>query len=289
MKRALVLLIFCSLIVSALPQSQGFVNDFANILSSEDELRLSSLIDSIEKNTSVEIAIVIIPELTDKSIEEEGLAYLEGWGVGKKDKDNGIVIVIAPNDRKYRIETGYGMEGIIPDSISGRLGRDILVPAFREEKYGEGLYQLVLAIQGFVGDDPAIVEKYSLEEGTFAADTILIFFGVVAFLMLVGYTDGIKKKWLRWTVFGTSNTLLALLILLFAFAIASFIFGIFGFILLVFGPVIFYFLSKSPGNFGKGNNGGGFIWFGGPGGGFGGSGGGFGGGSGGGGGSSGGW
>jgi uncharacterized protein len=169
---SIIFIFFCLIPLSGAveyPSPTGYVNDFANILSPGDIARLNNEITAIEKNTTVEIAIVTVDSLQGVSVEEYAVKLFEKWGIGKKEKDNGLLILISKNDREYRIETGYGLEGTINAARAGRIGRDILEPNFKNGEYGKGLYEAVLEIKGLVENDPGVVAKY---EGSVSQDAI---------------------------------------------------------------------------------------------------------------------
>jgi uncharacterized protein len=126
------------------PSPTGYVNDFANILSPGDIARLNNEITAIEKATTVEIAIVMVDSLQGVSVEEYAVKLFEKWGIGKKGTDNGLLILVSKNDREYRIETGYGLEGTITDARANRIGREILEPNFKKGEYGNGLYSALV-------------------------------------------------------------------------------------------------------------------------------------------------
>lgn len=90
------------------------------------------------------------------SVEEYAVKLFEKWGIGKKGTDNGLLILVSKNDREYKIETGYGLEGTITDARASRIGRNILEPNFKREEYGNGLYEAVLEIKGLVEKEPNI-------------------------------------------------------------------------------------------------------------------------------------
>ncbi|HEY9247143.1 MAG TPA: TPM domain-containing protein, partial [Candidatus Methanoperedens sp.] len=146
------------------PSSTGYVNDFANMLGQADKERLNIEITAIEKATTVEIAIVTVDSLQGVSVEEYAVKLFEKWGIGKKDKDNGLLILVAKNEREYRIETGYGLEGTINAARAGRIGREIIEPNFKNGEFGKGLYESVLEIKKLVENDPAVVAKYEASD-----------------------------------------------------------------------------------------------------------------------------
>lgn len=128
------------------PQPQGQVNDFAEVLTQAEEQQLTMRIQEIMRNTSAEIAVVTVPSLEGQDIEGYTIGLAEQWKVGKADVDNGLIILVAPHEHQYRIEVGYGLEGVLPDGYVGQLGRQILIPHFRENKYGKGIYELIHTI-----------------------------------------------------------------------------------------------------------------------------------------------
>lgn len=137
-----------------IPAPTGYVNDFAEIIPSESKSQLEKKIQDYEKHTTIEIAVVTVASLDGMDIEQWTIELVEkpGWGVGKKGKDNGIVIVVAPNERKYRIEVGNGLQGDLPDSAAGSLGREHLVEAFRAGDYAGGIENLVGGIMKTLGN-----------------------------------------------------------------------------------------------------------------------------------------
>lgn len=289
--RALLLLLLLIIPAYAVdyPSPVGYVNDFADIIRPADEARLNDLITDIERNTTVEIAVVTITSLQGEDIDMYAVKLFEKWGIGKKGTDNGLLILVAKDDRKYRIETGYGLEGTINAATAGRLGRDILAANFKQEKYGEGLYEAVLEVKALVEKDPDVVAKYASEgqesEGGLDSHlyTFLLFITSIAFAIVPSILGKLKLE--EGTKKSLSSILGVILLLdFFIFVILPFLFIV---CLLVFVFCITILLALS-GKIGKGGRIIGTGWHSGgfgSGGGFGG----FGGGRSGGGGSSGGW
>jgi uncharacterized protein len=177
------------------PSPVGYVNDFANILSPSDIARLNSELTAIEKNTTVEIAIVTVDSLQGMSVEEYAVKLFEKWGIGKKGKDNGLLILVAKNEREYRIETGYGLEGTINAARAGRIGREILEPNFKKGEYGEGLYEAVLEIKGLVENEPGIVARnsvYTNQNQSYGQDQnpAIVIFIFIFLIIIIGSKGG---------------------------------------------------------------------------------------------------
>jgi len=128
------------------PDYVGYVNDFAGILDSASASDLEAIITGIEKDTGAEIAVVTVDSLQGITIEEYAVELFEKWGIGKADEDNGLLILVALEERKVRIEVGYGLEGVITDLEAGRIIDEIIVPNFKNGDYSRGIYDAVVAI-----------------------------------------------------------------------------------------------------------------------------------------------
>ncbi len=152
---ALFIIFICCGVLSAqeVPQAYGWVNDFAGVISDEYRSKISDLIRELEEKTSAEIAVVSIESIAP--YDEKGYARLlfDNWKPGKKGKDNGVLLLLAVRERRWRIETGYGVEGILPDGLCGEIGRNYIAPYFKQGKYGEGFYYGVAAIAKVIAQD----------------------------------------------------------------------------------------------------------------------------------------
>ncbi len=126
------------------PDHSGYyVNDFASILDDSIESDLENLITALENETSAEIAVVTVENLQGITIEEYAVELFEKWGIGKKEEDNGLLFLVAIEEREVRIEVGYGLEGVITDLEAGSIINDIMVPNFKNGEFGKGIYEAV--------------------------------------------------------------------------------------------------------------------------------------------------
>lgn len=124
------------------PVPARLVNDFTSTLSPEQRDELERKLVQYDDTTSNQIAVVIINSLADYKdypLEEFSLGILRNWGVGNKKNNNGIVLLVVKNDRKVRIETGYGLEGAVPDITAKAIIENEILPAFRQNNYYRGL------------------------------------------------------------------------------------------------------------------------------------------------------
>jgi len=128
------------------PDYVGYVNDFANVIPSSYEEQITRICRELEQKTTAQIADVTITSLEDNYIEDYAVRLFEKWGIGKKGKDNGVLILNAIKEREIRIEIGYGIEGIIPDGLAGEIRNQYLIPNLAKGDFGKGHLYTVAAI-----------------------------------------------------------------------------------------------------------------------------------------------
>ncbi len=129
------------------PVHEGFVNDYTGTLTQEWKIKTIQIVSRLEKETSCEIAVAIIDKLDGIPIEEYAVGLYNQWSVGKKEKDNGVLLFVAMEDRELRIEVDYGLEGAITDLKAKGIIEDIIVPRFKENDYDLGAYNGFLKLQ----------------------------------------------------------------------------------------------------------------------------------------------
>ena len=112
--------------------------DQAQILPPSVEQELTANSATLEKETKDQLVVVTIPTLRGASIDDVGLALGRGWGIGQRGLDNGVLLLVAPNEKKVRIEVGYGLEGLLRDEVAGRIVRDML-PLFRANQPAQAI------------------------------------------------------------------------------------------------------------------------------------------------------
>lgn len=125
-----------------LPEKQSpprLVNDYANVLSDAQERELEAKLVEFDNKTSTQISIVTIATLDGYDVSDYGLALFNKWGIGQANKKNGVLLLAAIQDRKVTIRVGKGLEGVLTDAKSGTIIRSEIVPAFRDQRYYDGL------------------------------------------------------------------------------------------------------------------------------------------------------
>jgi uncharacterized protein len=133
------------------PPLQGRVNDRAQVLSPQMKSQLESQLEAYERATGHQLAVLVVPSLEGDPIEDFTLRVVESWKLGKKGKDDGVLLFVAVQDRKIRIEVGYGLEGDLPDALVSRIIRDVMTPAFRQGDLAFGISRAASAIAAATG------------------------------------------------------------------------------------------------------------------------------------------
>ena len=151
---ALILLLLPAGLPSAseppLPAYQGYVTDTAGVLGTWAG-QTEELCRDIERKTTAEVAVLTVRSTAPLPAQEYAQKVFDRWKIGKKGKDNGVLVLVAVDDRKMWIATGYGVEGVLPDGKAGEIRDRIILPLFRGGKYGEGVYRGVKEIGTVLG------------------------------------------------------------------------------------------------------------------------------------------
>ena len=227
MKKIISLLLFAFSFCFALNFNEQ-INDEAHIFSQNERDELLSLVQNFEQNSTTQIAIVTLNSLENKSIEELSLEIARGYKLGQKKDSNGVLLVVAPNEKKVRIEVGYGLEGVLTDAISSQIINSVMIPQFKNGKMSEGVKDGVLAIIK-VASGEEFSNKTSLSD---------LPFGVFAFFagMISCFASVIFGKFFMRTGFSTCFAGLVSTALEQGFGVQNYliIFGAFAFIFAVF-------------------------------------------------------
>ncbi len=128
------------------PTQNFYVNDFANVLDSQTEQYIMQHSIRLDELTGAQVVVVTLATIGDIPLEEYSLNILRGWGIGSAEKNNGVLILVAVDDRKSRIEVGYGLEGALPDSKTGWIQDDYMIPYFSVGDFSTGILEGYKAI-----------------------------------------------------------------------------------------------------------------------------------------------
>ena len=128
------------------PAFQGYVNDYANLISPGARQQLTELLSAFDQSDSTQVAILTIDSLEGEDLEGFSIRVVDQWKVGQKGKDNGVLLLVAKQERKIRIEVGRGLEGVLTDLLSGRIIDQAIAPAFRAGQIDQGFINGAQAI-----------------------------------------------------------------------------------------------------------------------------------------------
>ena len=171
----------------AFPPLSGRVVDQAGILSPATESAIAAKLEAHQQATSQQVVVATVASLDGRDIAEYGVELGRAWGIGQKDKNNGAILLVAPNDRAVRIEVGYGLEGQLTDAISRLIIENSILPAFRAGRMDEGVSAGVDAMLGVLRGDPDAVPQPRAvrrdDPGEFPIITFLIIIFILARLM----------------------------------------------------------------------------------------------------------
>jgi uncharacterized protein len=176
--------------IPARPNPPRLVNDFANVLSTQEEQQLESQLVAYDDSTSNQIAIVLINTLDEYPIEEYATKLFREWGVGNKKNNNGVVILAAIKDRRIRIEVGYGLEGAIPDIIANHIIENDIKPGFRSGDYFEGLSNAAASIIKAAAGEYKAPANYRKKKGGGSA----LPFGFLVFIIIMVVIFGGRNR-----------------------------------------------------------------------------------------------
>lgn len=221
--------------VSQLPRPTSYVSDFAKVLSPQERASLEQIAVDLERNTTAELAIVTVPSLEGEDIAQYSIELADAWKVGKKGKDNGIILLLAPNERRVRIEVGYGLEGALPDVRASRIIRETMTPYLKADQWYDGLNAGAQAISLVVRGEATDGTSSPGETDTFGIQVFVLFWIALCslFFGVTYYASGKAKppakyrKVLAYTYAGSAILALVLAFLgsMFAIMFALIAFG----------------------------------------------------------------
>jgi uncharacterized protein len=180
-------------VLAEFPRPDGYVNDYAAVLTEDDEEYLEDFLKTLEAETSAEIAVVTVRSLEGMTIEEYANRLFAQWGIGKKQEDNGVLLLVAPEDKAVRIEVGYGVEPILPDGLAGEIIRAEMLPEFRAGNLRKGIGRGINRISQIVRRDPTALSLRTSspepQRDHLPAVLVVPFFGL--FITLGGFFAGL--------------------------------------------------------------------------------------------------
>jgi len=188
-----------------LPDPVGFVNDFAGVIDSGSSAEMGAIARALQQKTGAEIAVVTVNSIEPYgTIDEYSIELATSWGVGKKGEDTGILLLLAMQERKIKMEVGYGLEGVIPDGLAGEILDQSVLPALKAGEYGTGMLKGVQAVAGIIAKEYDVdLGDYQLEESVRYTRTNIPV-GLIVFILFALFFGG--GRFLFWPLLFMGRT-----------------------------------------------------------------------------------
>ena len=174
----------------------GYVSDLAGVISPEARTRLEALCAELEQKTGAQMAIVTVQSLEGESVENYAVDLFKQLGVGSKKDNRGVLLLVAPNERKYRIEVGYGLEPVINDARAGDAGR-AMVPYLRQSDYGKAAEVAAWQLARYIADDAGVTlsgqppaVRHQNGRGSAGFPIFWVLLGLIIFMRAIGSLGG---------------------------------------------------------------------------------------------------
>ncbi len=181
----------CGYAAPEYPSPHGYINDFAGALDPATIAKLEALIKDLEAKTSTELAVVTVKTVSPLPLKTYAVELFKRWGIGKKGKNNGVLFIVATQDRRVEIEVGYGLEGVLTDGKCGEILDRHVVPHFKQSHWSKGILEGAQAIAATISNDQRAptASRSSREKNTFPSQEVLPvswFANIVGLIMAFG-------------------------------------------------------------------------------------------------------
>ena len=167
------------------PALTGRVVDEAGMLSAATQSRLAALLQQNENSSSNQLVVVTVKSLQGYAIEDYGYQLGRHWGIGQKGLDNGVLLIVAPNERKVRIEVGYGLEGTLTDALSSNIIQAVILPRFRQGQMEQGVIDGTRAILAAIAGTYEVKKSSRSGSGARSSSSAFDFFGTAVILSMI--------------------------------------------------------------------------------------------------------
>ncbi len=198
----------------ALPPLGERVTDLTGSLSAADKASLTANLATLEKEKGAQLVILLLPTTQPETIEQFGIRLAEAWKIGRQGVDDGAIVIVAKDDRRMRIEVGYGLEGAIPDAIAKRIVTEQMAPKFRQGDYAGGLQAAVVTLDKVIRGEPLPAPRRSetprgdnYSDGATLLPILVVFFMAGSIRSTFGLFGSCAVSgfagWLAWVLFGS--------------------------------------------------------------------------------------
>ena len=201
---------YTSFAAEEFPKPTGFVNDFAQLFTPEYHTKLNLILQIFRDKLGVEMVVATMPTIGDYDIDDYATRLYEQWHIGKKETDEGLLILIAKEERKARIEVGYGLEGILPDGKVGAILDEYVIPPLRDGNYAQGVANAIMVTGEIIAQEKNIsLKEIGLESVAQRKTKPFGIFGILFLLFILlfaGRRGGLLPMILFASMMGGSNS-----------------------------------------------------------------------------------
>lgn len=176
------------------PKLTGPVVDLAGVLSKSDQKTIAASLLQFQRDYGPQLQVLVVPELEDETIESYSIKVVDEWKLGSEDKDDGVLLLVATQDRKVRIEVGQGLEGDLPDAMAGRIIRAGIIPFFKQNQTGAGILVGLSMIAESVGGKLENIPAPQMQKTTRKSGTGLSFLLYLAFFLIGPLLFGRRRR-----------------------------------------------------------------------------------------------
>jgi uncharacterized protein len=170
----------------AVPPLQARVTDLTGTLSAEQKAKLEGELQAFEAKKGSQIAVLLVPTTEPETIEQYSIRVAEQWKLGRKGVDDGVLLLVAKNDRALRIEVGYGLEGVIPDAVAKRVVSDVIVPYFKQGDFAGGIQAGVDRLIRLVEGEPLPPPSRTGASGTSGSSGVEDYLPLAFIVVIIG-------------------------------------------------------------------------------------------------------
>lgn len=180
------------------PPHTNQVIDLAHVLSSNEQQILEGSLRHFQNEYGPQLQVLTIPSLQGEPIESYSIKVVDQWKLGDKKKDDGLLLLVVPEDRQTRIEVGQGLEGVLPDVLAGRIIRDVMIPYFKKNQYyvgiSAGLQAIASRLGGTLKDVPHPTSPQRQQQGSVSSGLILLLFIFIFFIFPRFLTSSFRRS-----------------------------------------------------------------------------------------------
>lgn len=191
------------------PYLSGRLNDRANLIDPAAKERIESLLQALETRTGAQVVVLTIPSLENEALEDYSMRVVETWKPGRKGIDDGVLLLVAHDDRKIRIEVGYGLEPLLTDLASGRIIDYLMVPAFKTGDFEGGIESAVKAISGAIQGDKSAIPENPPKQGNLMMEIVFLCIFGLFMLPFIYYAVALQGRG-GWVMYGFLTPFFAL-------------------------------------------------------------------------------